>query len=330
MASSVRSALFPRLTQLCSSRSSNITSIARPFSSSCLRLQSGLIPYSSEQQKVVAKLNSSESTSSTQGDMININAPEHLYAGLGRLRVIPKDKAFYMANPPHEENMRKLNDLLRTHINLPTVTREESTPVSWSTFGEYSAVGGGTRLKPIQYKSLIKVLNRLSLIDSQLMPSQVWEAIAPFIKDRASKSSSILTKTLDEFGRAVAVGRRKASSARIYMTNNTEEIKGQILVNGKPINEYFPRLAQRAEMLYPLTVVEAVGDYNIFATVSGGGTTGQSGAVALAIARALVIHNPLLKPRLHKAGCLTRDSRTVERKKPGKPKARKSYTWVKR
>lgn len=326
MASPLRSTLLSTWSQVSRSGFSG----ARAFSSSSLRFQNGIIPYSSEQQKVVAKLNASDISSSTQQDMININAPEHLYPGFGRLRVIPKDKAFYMANPPHEENMRKLNDLLRTHINLPTVAREDTTPVSWTTFGEYSAVGGGTRLKPIQYKSLIKVLNRLSLIDPQLMPSEVWDSIAPYIKDRTSKSSSILNKTLDEFGRAVAIGRRKASSARLYMSNNTEEIKGQILVNGKPINEYFPRLAHRAEMLYPLTVVDAVGDYNIFATVRGGGTTGQSGAVALAIARALVIHNPLLKPRLHKAGCLTRDSRSVERKKPGKPKARKSYTWVKR
>lgn len=303
--------------------------VARSFSTS-LRLQN-LVPFSPEQQRLVKELNASDvGSSSTQPDMININAPEHLYPGLERLRVIPKNQSFYMSNPPYEEHMRKLNELLKKHINIPTVLREETGGVSWTSFTEYSAIAGGTRLKPIQYKNLLKVLNRLSLIDPQLMPSEVFEAITPFVKDRSAHASSSLIPTLDEFGRAVTVGRRKSSSAKIFMTNNTDEVKGQILVNGKPLNEYFPRLTHRSELLYPLRVVETVGDYNIFATVRGGGNTGQAGALALGIARALVVHNPLLKSRLHQAGCLTRDSRKVERKKPGKPKARKSYTWVKR
>ncbi|VVT43477.1 mitochondrial 37S ribosomal protein uS9m [Magnusiomyces paraingens] len=287
-------------------------------------------PYTSVQQQLVKDLNSSNVGSSTQQDMVNLNDSEHMLRGLDRLRVIPKDPTFYMSNPPHEETMRNLNILLRKYINLPTVTRDETAAVSWMTFEEYSAIGGGSRLKPIQYKSLVKLLNRLSLIDPQLMPNEIWEGIRPFVRDRGSKSSLSFQKSLDQFGRASAVGRRKTSSARVYVTKNTEAAQGQVLVNGKNLIEYFPRLVDRDAMLYPLKVVDLVGQFNIFATVQGGGLTGQSNSIALAIARGIVMHNPLLKSRLHRAGCLTRDARKVERKKPGKPKARKSYTWVKR
>lgn len=302
--------------------------LARAFSSSIPR-PSG-IPYTSVQQQLVKHLNASNVGSSTQQDMVSLNAPEHMTRDLDRLRVVPKDTTFYMSNPPHEESMRHLNNLLRKHINLPTVSREETTPVSWMTLQEYSAIGGGSRLKPIQYKSLVKVLTRLSLIDPQLMPNEIWEGLRPFVRDRGSKSLSITQKELDEYGRASAIGRRKTSSVCIYVTKNTESAQGQVLVNGKSITEYFPRLVDRDAMLYPLKAVDLTGQFNIFATVQGGGLTGQSNAIALGIARGIVMHNPLLKSRLHRAGCLTRDARKVERKKPGKPKARKSYTWVKR
>lgn len=331
MAFSLRSAIVSRWSQLaCSSRLAATTSI-RSLSTSALRQQQQRLPsnMSTDLQKAVAQLNQT-AVSSEEQEMINVNDEQHLHPGLARYRVIPATQSFYMSNPPHEENMRKLNDLLRANINLPTVARENTKAVSWVSFTDYANTAGGARLEPVQYKNLTKLLNRLSLIDPQLMPDSVWDALTPFIKAQASKSSSILNKTLDEFGRAVTIGRRKASTARLYMTNNTDEIKGQILVNGKPINEYFPRLVHRTELLYPLRVVEAVGDYNIFVTVQGGGSTGQSGAIALAIARALVVHNPGLKTRLHKAGCMTRDKRVVERKKPGKAKARKANAWVKR
>lgn len=281
------------------------------------------------QRKLVNQLDTTSNVDANR-EMVGLNDSAHLMRSLDRLRVVPNDTSFYMANPPHEETMRKLNALLRTYINLPIVSREETEHIAWITFQKYASNHGGTRLKPVQYKSLIRVLNRLASIDPQLIPSEVWSAITPFIRDRTASSTSIGLKSLDEFGRAVAVGRRKTSSARVFVTKNTDTAQGQILVNNKPITEFFPKMADRESILFPLKVADLVGQFNIFATVQGGGTTGQSGAVALGIARGLVIHNPLLKARLHRAGCMTRDSRMVERKKPGKPKARKSYTWVKR
>lgn len=301
--------------------------LSQSFSTSSATLNiAGLSPH----QKQIQELNSGNSSTTVTQEMVGLSDSQNLLRTMERLRVVPKETAFYMANPPHEERLRELNDILRKYINLPTIDREEASPVSWISFEEYAAIGGGSRLKPIQYKTLLKVLNRLSLIDPQLMPSEVWEGISPFFRDKGVKTSLSVQKQLDQYGRAVCIGRRKTSSAKVYVTRNTEAAQGQILVNGRSLTSYFPRMVDRNAMLYPLVVAGLEGQFNIFATVTGGGTTGQSNAIALAIARGIVIHNPLLKSRLHRAGCLTRDARKVERKKPGKPKARKSNAWVKR
>ncbi|ODQ67876.1 hypothetical protein NADFUDRAFT_20439 [Nadsonia fulvescens var. elongata DSM 6958] len=247
-----------------------------------------------------------------------------------KLRVVPKERNFYAANPPHEEHMATLQATLRKYINLPTVPREEAMVINWSNYAQYKIIGGGTRLKPLQYKSLIKVLNRLSLIDPQLMPDEVVETIRPFMRDTQSVNSVQKVKSLDKFGRAINVGRRKNSSATVQVVRATDSIMGQIIVNGKTLDEFFPKLSDRQTIVYPLKVVNSITNFNIFATVQGGGSTGQAGAVAEGITKTLIMFNPLFKRRLRKAGCATHDSRVVERKKPGRKKARKMPTWVKR
>jgi len=101
-------------------------------------------------------------------------------------------------------------------------------------------------------------------------------------------------------------------------------------VNNLPLAEYFSLPADRERITRPLKVVGVLGAYNVFAIVRGGGTTGQSGALAHGIAKALAAHQPELEPLLKKTKLLRRDPRMVERKKTGLAKARKRYTWVKR
>lgn len=122
------------------------------------------------------------------------------------------------------------------------------------------------------------------------------------------------------------LGRRKTSVARLYMTAGT----GNILVNGKTIEEYFPQDLKRIVINQPLTITEKIGIFDFDVNVKGGGVTGQAEAIRLAIARALVENNPDDKPAMRKEGIMTRDSRMVERKKPGRRKARKRFQWVKR
>ena len=122
------------------------------------------------------------------------------------------------------------------------------------------------------------------------------------------------------------LGRRKTSVARVYMTSGT----GNILVNGKKFEEYFPSELKRIVVNQPLTVTEKLGKFDFEVNVKGGGVTGQAEAIRLAVARALVKNNAEDKPAMKKEGFMTRDSRMVERKKPGRKKARRRFQWVKR
>ncbi len=123
-----------------------------------------------------------------------------------------------------------------------------------------------------------------------------------------------------------AVGRRKSAVARVYVSEGT----GKITINKKDIEVYFPSELLRFVVNQPLNTLEATGKYNIKINVYGGGFTGQAQAIRLGIARALVKINPDDKKALRAEGFMTRDSRVVERKKPGRPKARKRFQFSKR
>ncbi len=123
-----------------------------------------------------------------------------------------------------------------------------------------------------------------------------------------------------------AIGRRKASIARVYLTKG----EGNITVNGKPYKEYFPQTHVQANITDPFAVVEVENLYDLNINVKGGGFMGQSEAVRMAISRALVKLNEEFRVPLKTKKFLVRDARVVERKKYGKPKARKSFQFSKR
>ncbi len=124
-----------------------------------------------------------------------------------------------------------------------------------------------------------------------------------------------------------ATGRRKESTAKVWIF---EEGSGKIIINGHKPTQYFCREDLVIHMIEPLRATDMEGKFDIKVKVLGGGISGQSGAIRLGIARALVDANPELKPLLRKGGFLTRDSRMVERKKYGQPKARKRFQFSKR
>ena len=123
-----------------------------------------------------------------------------------------------------------------------------------------------------------------------------------------------------------ATGRRKTSSARVYLKKG----KGNISVNDRKLDEYFGRKVAQMLVMQPLELVELVDKLDIDIKVKGGGSFGQAGAIRHGISRALTKFDEELRPQLKKAGLLTRDSRRVERKKPGLVKARKSKQFSKR
>ena len=131
---------------------------------------------------------------------------------------------------------------------------------------------------------------------------------------------------LDLKERAYATGKRKNSIPRVWLKRGS----GAISINGKTLDKYFARPVLQMIVNQPLDVIDSEGNYEIMATVKGGGLSGQAGAIRHGISKALSIYDSSLRPALKKAGYITRDSRVVERKKSGLAKARRSYQFSKR
>jgi small subunit ribosomal protein S9 len=142
----------------------------------------------------------------------------------------------------------------------------------------------------------------------------------------AAPAAPLREKEVDAQGRSYATGRRKDAVARVWLKPGT----GKISVNGRDQEVYFARPSLRLVINQPFGVTERVGQYDVIATVKGGGLSGQAGAVKHGIAQALSKFEPALRGAVKAEGFLTRDSRTVERKKYGKAKARRSFQFSKR
>jgi small subunit ribosomal protein S9 len=134
------------------------------------------------------------------------------------------------------------------------------------------------------------------------------------------------TPVRDKLGRAYATGKRKDAVARVWVKPGS----GKVVVNGKEMAVYFARPVLQMILKQPFTVANVEGQFDVYATVAGGGLSGQAGAVKHGISKALQLYEPALRGALKAAGFLTRDSRVVERKKYGKPKARRSFQFSKR
>ena len=147
------------------------------------------------------------------------------------------------------------------------------------------------------------------------------EAAAP-----VSEPAIIREPQRDDLGRSYATGKRKDAVARVWIRPGS----GKVMVNGKEINVYFARPVLQMILRQPFQVAGVDGQFDVTATVKGGGLSGQAGAVKHGISKALQLYDPSLRAALKAAGFLTRDSRVVERKKYGKAKARKSFQFSKR
>ena len=122
------------------------------------------------------------------------------------------------------------------------------------------------------------------------------------------------------------IGRRKEAVCRVFLKPGS----GKWDINGRTLGDYFPRPALVTSIQQPFTATDRLGQYDVKANVNGGGQSGQAGALRLAVARALVKIDETHRPKLRNLGLLTRDARAVERKKPGRPKARKRFQFSKR
>ena len=149
---------------------------------------------------------------------------------------------------------------------------------------------------------------------------------APAAPVNVQPEAPLREQQLDKHGRAYATGRRKDAIARVWLKPGS----GKIVVNGRDQEVYFARPTLRLVINQPFGITDRVGQYDVVATVKGGGLSGQAGAVLHGIAQALSRFEPVLRTAVKREGFLTRDSRVVERKKYGKAKARRSFQFSKR
>ena len=152
------------------------------------------------------------------------------------------------------------------------------------------------------------------------------EAVSEAAVELAVDTGPAREPVRDELGRSYATGKRKDAVARVWIKPGS----GKVIVNGKPMNEYFARPVLQMLMNQAFSVAGVEGEFDVNATVKGGGLSGQAGAVKHGISKALQLYEPSLRGPLKAAGFLTRDARVVERKKYGRRKARRSFQFSKR
>ena len=154
----------------------------------------------------------------------------------------------------------------------------------------------GEPVKASKYHKIVELLHRLNHIHPALMPADLIEAMRPYKRDIDPYANIPRPGTIDADGRAFGIGRRKSSSAKVYLV----EGEGKVLVNGKSVINTFARIHDRESALWALKATGRIDKYNVWALVSGGGSTGQAEAITLGLARALLVHEPLLKPTLRR------------------------------
>lgn len=210
-------------------------------------------------------------------------------------RVVPASASYFTGKPDFTDDLLTLQSLLRKYQTLPTLTPSEAPRVAWRALAQYR-LQVGEPVRASKYHKIIEVLQRLNLIHSSLMPEDLAQAMQTYKRDIDPYANVPKPGKIDEDGRAVGVGRRKASSAKVYLV----EGDGEVLVNGRSLNSAFPRIHDRESALWALKATRRMDKYNVWALVTGGGLTGQAESITLGLAKALLVHEPMLKPALRR------------------------------
>lgn len=210
-------------------------------------------------------------------------------------RAVPVSPSYFSRLTIFNDSFVTVQNLAQKYARLPLLPKEKMAPVAWRTREQYR-LSMGEPVKGKEYAACLGLVKRLNQIHPDLMPEEVVEGVAPFKRDVNHYLNRPKEIPVDKFGRSLGVGRRKASVARAYVIEGT----GEVFVNGKPLSEAFGRLHDRESAVWALKSTERIDKYNVWATIQGGGTTGQAEAMALAVAKALCAHEPALKTPLRR------------------------------
>lgn len=235
-------------------------------------------------------------TAAPEIDFSNENAGKpSSKVSLRTLRVVPASPSYFSAKPTFTDDFLSLSALLRTVATLPTIPTAEAPKVAWKTIDQYRIMTNEP-VKTQRYHKMLHILRRLNCVHPSLMPEEVTKAMLRYKK--ASQPGDIKPKpgVIDELGRAKGVGRRKTSSAVAWLV----EGEGEVLINGKSLSQFFGRLHHRESAVWALKATQRLDKYNVFALVQGGGLTGQAEALTLAVGKALLVHEPALKPAVRR------------------------------
>lgn len=226
---------------------------------------------------------------------INLRGLMKKYTLATHARAVPVSPSYFSNTPNFNDRYLRLEKLMKTYGNLPTIPAADTERVIWKTLSDLR-LSLGEPVKATDFVKCLALVKRLHQIHPQLKPAEVTEALEDFKRSVQAFLNEAKPIPIDRFGRALGVGRRKSSVARAWVV----EGDGQVLINGKTLSEYFGRVHDRESAVWALHSVDRIDKYNIWARVEGGGTTGQAEALTLAIAKALLAHEPALKPALRR------------------------------
>ena len=210
-------------------------------------------------------------------------------------RVVPASPSYFTGRPDSTDNYLNLLALLRRYQTLPTVAPAQAPRVAWRNVTQYRLLVGEP-VRASKYHKAVEILQRLNRIHPTVMPASLKQAMDIYKRDIDPYAVTKRPNIIDADGRAYGVGRRKSSSAKVYLVQG----EGEVLVNGKSINSIFGRIHDRESALWALKATGRTDKYNVWALVSGGGSTGQAEAITLGAAKALMVFEPALKPALRR------------------------------
>lgn len=210
-------------------------------------------------------------------------------------RLVPTSPSYFTAQPIFTDDLLSLQNILKRYANLPVLKPGEAPRVAWRSLAEYRNLVGET-VKAAKYSKIVEVLHRLNHIHPSLMPREVKKALNDYKRDVNPYQNRARPGRVNESGMALGAGRRKSSTATAWVVDGT----GEVLINGKMLTEAFGRIHDRESAIWALKCTNRVDKYNVWARVSGGGTTGQAEALTLAVGKALLAHEPALKPALRR------------------------------
>ena len=181
-------------------------------------------------------------------------------------RIVPDSPSYFTGRPQFNDNLLSLQDLLRKYQTLPTVEPALAPRVAWKTVTQYRLLVGEP-VRSAKYTLVLRILKRLNQIHPQVMPPKLQDEMQIYKRDVDPYANVPKPGVIDEFGRSYGVGRRKSSSAKVYLVQGS----GEVLINGKSINTVFGRIHDRESALWALKATERMDKYNVWALVTGGG-----------------------------------------------------------